>query len=683
MRRPLLVAVLVLAAGLSVPAQQPPVTFKVEINYVEIDAVVTDASGALVRDLTKDDFEVLEEGTPQKVTAFTLVDVPIDRPDPPLFRTAPIEPDVATNHDPMNGRVFAIVLDDLQTDFRRSQRVKAAARQFIQRYVGANDLVAIVQTGGMIAGAQEFTSSRARMLAAVDKFAGQKIPSATLATIDDAYIQRNMGSGRAPRDLNEMERGAKARNTLSTLKNLADYLAGIRGRRKAILWFGEGIDYDINNVFEARDATTVREAMQQTIAAANRANVSFYGIDPRGVGAGMDETIDIVTLPDDEQTFSTLGVPSLLNEVRRAQDSLRTISTGTGGFAVVNRNDMTTAFARIVQENSSYYVLGYYSTNDKRDGKFRKLDVRVRRPGMQVRARTGYTAPSGRPPAANALGSDASPAVREALGSPLPTRGLNLSVFAAPFFGSNRKASISVIVEFDPGQLKFVEKDGVHSEDIEVVAIAVDAKGKMQDGGRDEAPLRLTQRNFDAVTRSGLRLTRRLDVPPGRYQLRVAARESNGATVGSVTLDLDVPDFSKAPLSMSGIALTSAAASRRITANPDPAFKDVLPASPTAMREFPAGDTLSLFTEIYDNQRAAHRVAIKTTVTADDGRVVFTSSDERKSDELRGAKGGGYGHTANIPLKDVPPGRYVLRVEAQTLLAGGATSARDIEFRVR
>jgi hypothetical protein len=195
--------------------------------------------------------------------------------------------------------------------------------------------------------------------------------------------------------------------------------------------------------------------------------------------------------------------------------------------------------------------------------------------------------------------------------------------------------------------------------------------------------MKLSRGSRDAVMQSGLRLTRRLSLRPGRYQIRVAARESNTASLGAVSLDLEVPNFADAPLLMSGLAVTSGFAARTVTANPDPAFKDILPAPPTTRREFPAGDTVSLFAEIYDNQRTPHRVAIRTTVTADDGRVVFTAADERRSEELGGTRGGGFGHTATVPLAGLAAGRYVLRVEAQTLLSGGATAARELEFRIR
>jgi hypothetical protein len=185
------------------------------------------------------------------------------------------------------------------------------------------------------------------------------------------------------------------------------------------------------------------------------------------------------------------------------------------------------------------------------------------------------------------------------------------------------------------------------------------------------------------VSRHGVRITRRLEVPPGRYVLRIGARDVGSGAVGSVSYDLDVPDFKRSPLSMSGLFLTSAAASQMPTANPDPEFKDALRAPPTALRSFERADQLSFFAEVYDNQiQTPHRVSIKTTVLADDGRVVHSAEDERRSEELKGQKGG-YGYTASVPLKEFQPGRYVLRLEARTLLANGGVASREVEFTVR
>ena len=664
------------------PAQPPP-TYKVEVNYVEIDARVTDAQGTFIGDLTKDDFQISEEGKPQTITVFSRVDLPVQREDPPLFKGTPIEPDVQTNRGEFNGRVFVLVLDDLQTDFRRSMRVKAAARQFIRRYIGANDLAAVVYTGSAADRGQEFTNSRARLLASVEKFMGSKLPSATLSMIDDYYQQRSSSSGAGFRDTNQAERGFKARNTLTALKNVAEFLASVRGRRKAVVWFGEGIDYDVDNTFSNPDSSVLRDTMLEAIAAATRADVSFYGVDARGLGAGLDEAIEIQALPDDPGFPA--GPTSIQNEVRRAQDSLRVISEQTGGFAIVNQNDLNASFERIVQDNSSYYVLGYYPLNDKRDGRFRKIQVHVTRPGLRVQARNGYTAPKGRVATVTTKPSDVQvpPEIRDALASPIPVNGLGLTTFAAPFTGPGGKSSVAVVVEFDPERLKFVEQNGTFNESIELHMLAIDATGKMQDGGRTLVPLRLTASSHQAVTANGFRVIRRLTIPPGRYQIRIGAKEVNGGGVGTVTQALDVPDFSKSPLQLSGIAMTSVSAGRMLTANPDEQLKAVLPAPPTAIRDFPRNDTLALFAEVYDNQSSApHRVAITSSILAEDGRVMFTASDERSSDELQGKKGG-YGYTREIPLGQFAPGRYVLRVEARTTLANGETASREVELRVR
>ncbi len=164
----------------------------------------------------------------------------------------------------------------------------------------------------------------------------------------------------------------------------------MRGRRKTILFVSEGIDYDINEVIPQngsthQSASMVMDSTRDAISSATRSNVAIYGIDPRGLTDLGDESIEIGAFPDD--TSLGVGQGSLMNEIRLSQDSLRTLSEETGGFAVVNQNDFSNAYQRIVEDNSSYYVLAYYPPSDKRDGKFHKIDVRVTRPGVNVRGR--------------------------------------------------------------------------------------------------------------------------------------------------------------------------------------------------------------------------------------------------------------------------------------------------------
>ena len=128
----------------------------------------------------------------QKVDAFSFINIPVERQARPLFAKAPIERDVADNITGYDGRVYVIVLDDQHTHPLRSQRLKAAARQFVLRYMGANDTAAIVYTSGRSDVAQEFTNSQRRLLAAVDKFMGRKLRSSTLERLDEE--QRTRGT---------------------------------------------------------------------------------------------------------------------------------------------------------------------------------------------------------------------------------------------------------------------------------------------------------------------------------------------------------------------------------------------------------------------------------------------------------------------------------------------------------
>jgi len=665
------------------PAQQPAAqaapqtpTFKVEVNYVEVDAVVTNQQGNFVNDLKKDDFQVLEDGKPQSISTFTLVNIPIERAQRPLFAAQPIEPDVKSNIRPFDGRVYVMMLDDLHTLPQRSARVRNAARKFIVEHMGSNDLMAVIHVSGRADAGQEFTSSKRLLLAAVDKFMGRKIQSATAGRIDTYFNQRNMiQPGDKIDDPNDAERGFDARNTLVALKNVSDWFGSIHGRKKSILLISEGIDYDINNVFDNPSATTIIEDTRDVIRAATKADVSVYGIDPRGLTDLGDETIDVQSFPDDP----SLGLDSraFQNELQLSQDSLRVLSDETGGIAAVNRNDLSTAFDRIVKDNSTYYVLAYYPPSDKRDGRFHNITVRVNRPGLTVRARKGYAAPKGKAPAPVATGTGASAEVRDALNSPLPLSGLTLSVFAAPFKGTAPNTSVLLGAELLGRDLKLGANDRV-----ELSYLAIDAQGKIRGGNTDTMTLNLKPETRARVEQSGIRMLNRLDLAPGRYQLRFAAHDAAGGSIGSVLYDLDVPDFNKAPFAISGLVMTSVAGSQVPTARPDEQLRGVLPGPPVGRRRFPQNDEVAIYAEVYDNQgKSPHKVDITATVTTDEGRVMFKNEETRDSSELQG-KRGGYGYTTRIPMKDLAPGLYVLKVEGKSRLGNSTAAAREVQFYV-
>jgi VWFA-related protein len=666
-------------AGQTQAAPQAPTapTFKVQVDYVEVDVLVTDARGNYVRDLKKEDFQVSEDGKAQTITDFTVVDIPVERAERPLFALRPIEPDVRTNERPFDGRIYVMVLDQAHTLPQNTNLVRRAAQKFIDEKLGANDLMAVVSARGVAGGeesGQEFTNNRRLLGAAVQKFAGKAPRSATLNKLDDFNNTPRAARTGPPQDLDAQEREYNARAVLEELTAVADWFGSVRGRKKSILFFSEGISYDIHDVFANggnNAAAMIQMRMQDLVRSATKANVSIFAIDPRGLQGLSDGNIELTGV----DAGSELSERGLQNENRLARESLQTFAEETGGFAVVNTNGFATAYDRIVQENSSYYVLAYYPPNLKRDGKFHNITVRVTRPGLSVRARRGYANPKGK--AAVPVKSELSAELHDALNSPLPLSGLAMKVFAAPFKGAAPNASVLLGVELRGRDLSTAANSAV-----ELAFFAVDAKGKMKASSRDSLSLNLKPETRTRVERTGVRLLSRMNLPVGRYQLRVAAHDTAGGTLGSVLYDLEVPDFEKGPLLMSGLVLTSATSTLEPTVKPDADLRPVLPGPPVAARSFPRNDQIAFFVDVYDNDLSAvHTVDVNATLTSDAGRVVFKSAEEHSTADLAGKRGGfGYGNT--LSLKDYDPGLYVLKVEARSRLGNNPTASREVQITI-
>jgi len=724
-----LICVLVASAPIFIDlsAQQPApsVTFQVEVNYVDIDAVVTDERGNFVAGLTKDDFELLEDGKPQEISTFSQVDIPLPSATGRSSAAAPVLQDVRSNAQPISGRLYVIVMDDLNVSPLRGKVVVQAARQFIERHFGPDDIAAVTYTSGRTDAGQEFTSERALLLAAIDKFQGRKLRSTVIEkadqyfnqhlkeleinapdTTDPDYVQQEPRSGtvRGPigysditTDPDDFERGHRAQQVLNTLRRLADYMGGIRGRRKALLMFSEGIDYPIYDIFGSQAATSVLMATRDAIAAAARGNVSFFSVDPRGLVGITSETIELNATADAHLGFDAKG---LLADMYLSQDSLRTLAEETGGYAAVNSNNVTTALNRIVRANSAYYVLGYYPAVTPRDGRFHKIEVRVKRPGVRVSARKGYVSP--RPLSASELkgqerarerargrsgSAETSDELRQILNHPLQRNGLTLAVQAAPFKGASRQASIAVAVEVDARRLHFTEQPNkTFADGIELSLFALDERGKSQGGNFYQFNLALRPDTYQRVRDSIVRMNPRIALPPGRYQLRVGVRESNAGEMGSVFYDLHVPDYTANGLAMSGLLLTADSARLQFTPQPDAEIPaGALPAPATSRRTFGRNDVLTAFAEIYDSisSRTPQRLEIVTTLTGEDGTVAFSSRES-----LGGTSPGPDAKSARIPvvrqvpLKDVRTGRYTLRMEARALGGGAKAVVRETALRV-
>jgi VWFA-related protein len=666
-------------------------TFRAQIDYVEVSAIVTDDDGNLVKDLTKADFQILENGKPQTVAVFTPVSIPFERPERTLIEGRPLKFDVATNEGARDGRVYVIVLDDYHIGSLRTARVKLAVKEFIEKHVAANDQVAVIHASGRSNASQEFTTNKDLMLAAVDKLMGMKIRSATVERLQDyrTRVEQLNASGSTDaqdraKDMLDPERAFNARSAMETLRNLSRMLETVNGSRKAVLFYSEGIDYDVTDIMGvtsgSRYASDVLYSMRDAIGAATRSNVAYYTIDPRGLVGISDDEMDMEAPPQDV----TLGLNpwNIRDEQRLAQMSLMSLAEETGGAYSVNSNDFSRIYDRIVRDSSSYYLLGYYPTDERRNGSVRRIQVKVNRKNVQVFARKAYQAPKDKDEkklTESVAGT--SPEVRAALNSALPTPGLNMSVQAAAFKGTNKTASVAVTVQVEGERLALKEAGEIYTNALEISMMAMDLLGKVPDGDRANLDLKLRKQTRDMMMQGGIRSVATLDLPPGRYQLRVAAREANNGTLGAVFTDLEVPDFSSQALSMSGVLISSSGAVLTPTPRMDEELKKLLPAPPTTTRGFANIESIFGYADVYDSLQPAHSIDITTSVTRIDGTRVFTTTEERKSSEFGGGKGGGYGVQFEVPLKDFAPGLYVLKVEAKPRLDKDAV-ARELTFAV-
>jgi VWFA-related protein len=544
--------------------------------------------------------------------------------------------------------------------------VRQAARQFLERHFTEGDLAAVVHTQGTDDLGQGLTGNRALLLAAVDRFLGRKLQSSTINRIQEYYRTQDI---RRPEDpINDPEatlRAQYARNTLQTLENVVEWLGGIHGRRKAVLFIGEGIDYDTRDAINNREATDILTEQRRATAAATSANVSFYTLDPRGLGGLSSEMMEIQPVVNDDPALG-LNTQGLDSELRRSQDNLRELADETSGLAAVSTNDFAGAFDRVVKDSSAYYLLGYHSPSPKRDGRPHKLEVKVSRPGLRVRARNGYTAPRGKPADTRITWArkDTPAALVDLLRAPMAQPGLPMMVQAAAFRGQPGHVSVMVATQVGPQAFRFTEKDGSSQDTLELSVAAVDTTGRVF-GADNKVLVDAKPRTRQLIEAGGFRIVSWLDLVPGRYQVRVAGRAVNSGAAGSVYYDVEAPDFTKEPLALSGIAVTSLVARALPTAGDMGLLKDVLPGAPTTWRLFHPADTLSLVAEVYDGEEPAHSVDVVTSVVAGDGTVAYSATDERKVPARVGKEPRpAVLHTAQVPLSGIPPGTYTLRVKA-------------------
>ncbi|HZJ34328.1 MAG TPA: VWA domain-containing protein [Vicinamibacterales bacterium] len=688
----------------SAGAQQQPSPldtpiFRSAVDAIELDAFVFDAQGNPVTDLTENDFEIIEDGQPQEIASFAVVNIPIETTVRPVAASTAVA-DVRTNEQP-EGRIYLIAVDEIPGGL--VPRLRLRLRQFVEQHFGENDSAAIVYVGrGRSTDGQDFTTDRATLLRSIDKLSGGFGASdlettvsvrdietgANTGTVSTTQAAAGVGTPQATADaaavpsvdgnvLGDREADFLLRSRMRSLRSLTEFMANMHGRRKSIVYVTTGIGA---SVYEALDyeggvRSLAIEDLHGAITAATRGNVSIYPLDPGGITPGRDASEEAPPASD-----NTVAVSSN-TAIGRMQD-LRGLADATGGFAIVDTNNYKDAFTRVVRENSTYYVLGFTTSTPRTDGRFHKVQIRVKRPGLEVRSRGGYLAPLHRKTPIITRASTLAPAIIDALQSPIAVAGVPIRVFAAPYKASDLQAKVAITAEFGVEALNLVQRQGRLVGDLAVAIRPTSADGRLLAGQRHEMQLALKPESYALTRTRGVRVVTEMPLAPGHYQLRIAGGSTTGRA-GSVTYDLEVPNYAKEPLVMSGVALTSSTAKETVTVWPAARPLDTkLPSPITAARTFLPEETVTLYTEVYENgKRAAQPVDFNVDLRSDAGRVLSSYPAKNGAKESN-ASGTTYGFVTPINLEGVNPGAYVLHVEARNS-ATKSTVTRDIPIRVR
>lgn len=640
------------------PAQP---TFRTGINFVRVDVIVSDRKGAPVADLTAKDFEVSEDGKPQTIEQFRLVKVD-GNPQPgegvprQIRSTSDEEAEAARD----DVRLFVIFFDDYHTRVGGALAVKEPLTRFIQQQLGPSDLVAVMYPLTPL-DAVSLTRNHASIVSAIQRFEGRKF----------RYDPRNEFEQQYSHYPTEVVEEIRNQVVMTALRGLATRLGSLREGRKAIIFVSEGftslLPPQMRNPVatlpglgnpNARDpfagegnsreetARVFSEAdlmskMRDVWDAANRNNAAIYTLDPRGL-AGFEYGIE-----------EGVGLRTDARNLQASQDTLRTLASETDGRAIVNRNDLAKGLEQVVRDSSAYYLIGYNSSQAPNDGKFHEIKVRVKRQGVDVRARKGYWAPTaedtaraitGPKPGApkdvqNALASIATPGGRSGAGSR----------FVRTWIGTSRaddgKTRVTFVWEPSP------PAPGVRGEQPGRVSLtAADAAGDLVFRGR-VPDVGLASRVPSAGISGGAavgpqRVT--FDAPPGKMELRISVEAaSGGRIIDSEVRDLTVPDLT-GPEGISTPRVFRARTARdfqMITRDAD--------AVPTPARDFLRTDRLLIRFDVYGTE----------SPTA----ALLNRNGQKMADLPVAAAPTGGTHQLDFGLGSIAPGEYLVEI-----VAGGA-----------
>jgi VWFA-related protein len=545
-------------------AAPAPPTFPSGVELITVDAVVLDKDGQPVPGLTKDDFVVKEDGEPRQVVGFEAVDVSAPRGEETPAAAAAVASNVRTASEV--GRAFAIVVDDLGIAPERTWAAQATVEAFLERSARDGDLVALGTTSGDAWWSARLPEGREDLLAVLARARGRLLDSAVLDRMSDyeaswianhqeslfdfdatsetsilaRVVRRWERTGACPPPIQPQSRlscaarvqgkavdlDAARRNrllaTLGCVRRAVEALAPVRGR-KSLLLLSDGFLHDPGG-----DARAVA-------ALSREANVAVYFVDVHGLQA----------LPGGLGSAADAGPPTTGSERFEAavlgSSGAVALADETGGFSVRNTNDLAGGAGRIAAESRVFYLLGFHPLEGKAPAEWRKLRVEVKRPGLTVRARRGYTLRSEMSSAAAKPGKEKKeapgldPVVARAIDSPATASGIPLRAVAY-VLEPRPKDTVHVLVaaEFDAGAFG---PGAPEKRSLEVTTVAL-----LRDTGRGfrhRDRISLSAPNGDEST--WREFTREFELPPGVAQVRVVVRDPVTGAIGSVVQRIEVP----------------------------------------------------------------------------------------------------------------------------------------------
>jgi VWFA-related protein len=603
-------SVLALAAA-SLSAQNPDSEapkFPAQAELVVVDAVVLDGKGNPVEGLLRDDFQVREDGQPQTIVSFEAMGLPESPSSPPGVSRflATNAPRTAASAPP---RSFVILFDDAQLSRRSGERARAAVKRFLETGLRDADEVTLVSSASGVFWSTRLAEGREDLLALLARLQGRRPVNNSADRISDyeatrimardvqvaqLVARRYMDSGVMP-DLPKASQldiapaqavvqvnaakvyaEARARNqaTLHALERVANALAGAKGRKSVIL-VSDGFVYDSTLNF------------QDVTKAARRSNSTVYFLDARGLQGSADfETAEFESALQERDVLATMGQAPLESE------GAQSVAVDTGGFSIHGASDLDRGLRMIAHESRSYYLIGYTPNNAKQDGKFRKIQVTVRRAGLEVRARKGYFA--GDEKLAPLKPGALDPRVREALDSPFAVAGIPLRM-AVYVFGPTGvgKTRVLLVADADPrsfGFRKAADRFETTLDSYALVAARDTAESQPQE---KEIALSLPADVRAQLEASWLPILREFELAPGRYQARLLLKDRESGHLGSVRQEFEVPDAKQ--LGISTPILTDSLQPGPVGSPPRPV--------PLARRSFASGENLLYLFEVRGAER--------------------------------------------------------------------------------